>query len=285
MNNECLLSRACFGGHVTWVGRLGRARDYCMLTYRTAVSIRITAPKNNNYISPWRLQSDGCHYSLSATKKIIQVRHWHYYLKEKKLSNVQVALSIAWRCNSNVYGIAFQSRLGYVTSYAHHILTDAARLSWYGVLRRVWQEFYFISCPDELLCSEEEVLHFLMQLDTTKATGPDNIPARMLKETARAITPSLTKLFNISMQQCSFPTFWKLANVVPIPKGSSLRSTPTGYRPISLLPIVSKVFEKHIYSLVSSHLHEHCPISDKQWGFQAGKSTTNNNCASLVELS
>ena len=37
---------------------------------------------------------------------------------------------------------------------------------------------------------------------------------------------------------------------------------------------MSKVFEKHIYSLVSSHLHEHCPISDKQWGFPAGKSNT-----------
>ena len=131
-----------------------------------------------------------------------------------------------------------------------------------------------ISCPDELLCSEEEVLHFLMQLDTTRATGPDNIPAQMLKETARAIIPSLTKLFNISMQQCSFPTSWKSANIVPIPKASSLQSTPIGYRPISLLPIVSEVFEKHIYSLVSSHLHEHCPISDKQWGFHAGKSTT-----------
>ena len=37
---------------------------------------------------------------------------------------------------------------------------------------------------------------------------------------------------------------------------------------------LSKVVDKHIYSLVSSHLHEHCPIPDKQWGFQAGKSTT-----------
>ena len=61
---------------------------------------------------------------------------------------------------------------------------------------------------------------------------------------------------------------------MPIPKASSLWSTPTDYRPISLLPIMSKVFEKHIYSLVSSHLHEHCPISDKQWGVQAGTSTT-----------
>jgi len=57
-----------------------------------------------------------------------------------------------------------------------------------------------------------------MQLDTTKATGPDNKPAQMLKETARTITPSLTKLFNISMQQYSFPTFWKSANIVTIPK-------------------------------------------------------------------
>ena len=41
-------------------------------------------------------------------------------------------------------------------------------------------EDHSISYPDELLCSEVEVLHFLIQLDTTKATGPDNIPARML---------------------------------------------------------------------------------------------------------
>ena len=111
-------------------------------------------------------------------------------------------------------------------------------------------EDHSISCPDEFLCSQEEVLHFLMKLDTTKATGPDNIPVRMLKETARAITPSLTKLFNMSMQQCSFPTFWKSANIVPIPKSSSLWkstskssslwSTPTGYRPILLLPSVWK---------------------------------------------
>ena len=44
-------------------------------------------------------------------------------------------------------------------------------------------EDHSISCPDELLCSEEKVLNFLMQLDTTKTTGPDNIPAQMLKET------------------------------------------------------------------------------------------------------
>ena len=113
-------------------------------------------------------------------------------------------------------------------------------------------ENHSISCPDEPLCSEEEVVHFL---DTTKATGSDNIPAQMLKETARVITPSLTKFFNISMHQCSFPTFWKSANIVPIPKGSSLQSTTIGYRPILLLPIVSKVFAStHWYHLTFNNV-------------------------------
>ena len=50
---------------------------------------------------------------------------------------------------------------------------------------------------DLLFCSTEETESFLLTLDTSKATGPDNISARMLKETATSIAPSLTKLFNL----------------------------------------------------------------------------------------
>ena len=82
----------------------------------------------------------------------------------------------------------------------------------------------------------------------SKATGADNISARMLKGTVSSITPSLTKMFNLSIKTGSFPQSWKCARVVPIPKGGDL-SNPTNYRPISILPILSKVLESMFMAL------------------------------------
>ena len=73
-------------------------------------------------------------------------------------------------------------------------------------------------CPEELLCSDEEVLYFIMSMDLQKANGPDGISAKMLKGVAYSITPSLTRLFNISIVQGRVPECWKSSSVVPIPK-------------------------------------------------------------------
>ena len=102
----------------------------------------------------------------------------------------------------------------------------------------------YLYCKDELLCFEEEVYHLLLSLDTSKATGPDGILVRMLKETTYSIVSSLTKLFYIVLRNRCFPECWKCANVIPIPKNTSQKSDPAGYQPISLLPLVSKVLEK-----------------------------------------
>ena len=88
--------------------------------------------------------------------------------------------------------------------------------------------------PSEHYCTEEEILVLLRNLDCTKSTGPDGISARMLKETALSISGPLTNLLNFLIRQQHFPYAWKFANVVPIPKDQSCKSSPSGYRPISL---------------------------------------------------
>ena len=95
----------------------------------------------------------------------------------------------------------------------------------------------------------------------------------MLKGTIFSIVPSLTKLFNLSIQNCTFPELWKHARIVSIPKKGDL-SLPENYRPISILSLLSKLLERHIHQIISNHLLIHYPISDKQWGFSRGKSTT-----------
>ena len=129
-----------------------------------------------------------------------------------------------------------------------------------------------VSYPEDLLCTESEVYDLVASLDVSKASGQDGISARMLKATACSIAPSLTKLFNLSLQSGTIPSVWKKSLVVPIPKNSDMKN-PSNYRPISLLPIVSKVLERHVYNIIMNHLVHHNPLTANQWGFLEGRST------------
>ena len=64
----------------------------------------------------------------------------------------------------------------------------------------------------------DEIITTLLHLGITKATGPDGIPSRLLKETAWQIGPSLTQVFNKSLNLGKIPNEWKLSNIVPIHK-------------------------------------------------------------------
>ena len=90
----------------------------------------------------------------------------------------------------------------------------------------------------------------------------------MLKSTAPSIAPSITNLFNASLKTGFLPVAWKSSHVVPI------YTKNTNYRPISLLPILSKILEHHICKIITEQLSTDSFISQQQWGFQAKKSTT-----------
>ena len=106
-------------------------------------------------------------------------------------------------------------------------------------------------------------------MDTTKATDPDGISAIMLKNTATAIAPMATFLCNMSISNGKVPECWKTSLVIPIYKQGETHD-PKNYRPVSLLPIISKVLERHIYAKLSSIL----VFSVQQWFFLADRSTT-----------
>jgi len=110
----------------------------------------------------------------------------------------------------------------------------------------------------------------LAKLNTSKAPGPDGVPSRVLKDCAAELAPSLTLLFNKSLTLGKFPQEWKKANVVPVHKKGS-KTDVKNYRPISLLPVVSKVFEKCVYDLIIGPLTP--KISSAQHGFMRNRST------------
>jgi len=90
----------------------------------------------------------------------------------------------------------------------------------------------------------------------------------MLKSTSLSIAPSLCRLFNLSISTGNFPTSWKLGRITPIPKGTN-KSLPSGYRPISVLPVASKLIEYHIKTAIVEFLQVNAPISSSQWVFMS----------------
>ena len=102
--------------------------------------------------------------------------------------------------------------------------------------------------------------------------GPVEDGSSYLCNIATSIAPFVTRLFNLSIQSGKVPTEWKQSLVVPIPKSSDL-SSPNNYRPISLLSILSKLLERHIHMLITTHLTENHTLSNAQWGFLASKGT------------
>ena len=121
----------------------------------------------------------------------------------------------------------------------------------------------------------------LSDLSPSKATGPDGIPAYLLKRCSVVIAPSLTALFELSLQQGVFPSEWKAANVVPIPKKGDTHEV-TNYRPVSLLSQVSKVLERLIFSQVSSFVEN--SLYDLQHGFRCKRSCVTQLLSVLHDL-
>lgn len=93
------------------------------------------------------------------------------------------------------------------------------------------------------------VYNLINKLSTSKATGFDKISAKVLWAAASAIAPSLTEIFNISMDSNQFPSDWKTARVIPLFKKGQ-RSVLDNYRPISILPVVSKIMERLLYNQI-----------------------------------
>ena len=84
----------------------------------------------------------------------------------------------------------------------------------------------------------------IMNLDSSKASGPDCIPVVVLKNCRPELSYILTKLFNICQKESCFPDCWKVSLVVPVFKNVGERSTAKNYCPVSLLSVVSKVLGK-----------------------------------------
>ena len=102
---------------------------------------------------------------------------------------------------------------------------------------------------------KNKVLKYLLNVDIKKATGTDNIGARLLKLAAPYIAEDVTFICNKSISSSCFPDKWKEAKVSPLHK-SGPHEDINNYRPISILPVLSKVLERHVSDSLTKYLNE-----------------------------
>jgi hypothetical protein len=116
-----------------------------------------------------------------------------------------------------------------------------------------------------------EVYQFLCHLKQTGSRGHDDIDSKILKTSAPIISETLTYIYNLCIEKCTFPTQFKTAKVIPLFKSGNC-SDPSNYRPISILSTLSKPLEKHINKHIYHHLNSYDLLSKSQSGFRKNHS-------------
>ena len=132
---------------------------------------------------------------------------------------------------------------------------------------------------DKVPITAVDILPLIRNLNKNKSCGPDDISARMLLLCGENIVTPLKIIFSNILSSGIYPDIWKQANVTPIHKKGSKHQV-SNYRPISLLTICSKIFERIIFKHFYNHLVSNKLITKHQSGFCPGDSTINQ----LIDL-
>ena len=125
----------------------------------------------------------------------------------------------------------------------------------------------------------DEVKKVVSSLKNSKSCGLDEIDVATLKLIIDDILPSLTHIINLSLLSSTFPKAWKVAKVVPLlKKGDHL--CPKNYRPVALLPILSKVLEKIVFSQIVQYMETNSLLHPSHHGSRARHDT----CTAVLEM-
>ena len=127
--------------------------------------------------------------------------------------------------------------------------------------------------------TKHEISDIIANLKQTDSVGHDNIPLKLVRHCKSELAEILSDINNHTILEGVFPNSLKIAKVIPVFKAGDVKSV-TNYRPISILPVFSKIFEKVIYKRLDDFLAKNEILHKNQFGFRAKLST----CAALLQL-
>ena len=110
------------------------------------------------------------------------------------------------------------------------------------------------------------MINIIRKSNVNKAHGHDDISIRMIKMCDESLVRPLSIMFQNSLNSCIYPSTWKKANVIPVHKKDN-KQCVNNYRPVSLLPVFGKIFEKLIFNEIYSFHDREKLFNSSQSGF------------------
>ena len=220
---------------------------------------------------------------MIATRKWAQTR-WRDDIRQK-LTGPGVGNKTWWKLVKEKQGLTRQENIPPLNKYDGTVASTSQEKA--DLLGRMFSNKMTVPDPERdpphlpMMCQvpltdievhQERVRKLLQGINTKKAIGPDDVSPFILRKCACELAGPLTSLFQMCLEEHTWPTIWKQARVVPVHKKRS-KADPGNYRPISLLSVVSKILEKVIADEINEHLEEHNLLSIKQFGFRSSRST------------
>ena len=191
----------------------------------------------------------------------------HFWTAFKRISNKKKQTNIPPILENNHYVTTFQQKAQIFNVY----FAEQCQINDNGSILPEFNSQTNASIS-QISISTNQIIDIIQKYSTKKSHGCDDISVAMLQLCASKVALPLSLIFKECLLTGKFPDCWKAANVVPIHKKNS-RQLKMNYRPISLLPICGKIFEKIIFDQVYSYLNKNKLISSNQSGFRPGDST------------
>ncbi|GJQ66724.1 hypothetical protein Trydic_g4669 [Trypoxylus dichotomus] len=158
----------------------------------------------------------------------------------------------------------------FATQFSPNYLNDPEQDS---VSQNTLKEIDEIDPSAPIVISPREVLEVIKGIPQRKTPGEDGIPSGAPRNLPLKLLVNLTTIFNAVLYLICYPSRWKCARIVPVPRSKKNHHSPEGYRPISLLCTISKVLETLLLTRISDNLNEHRLLDDDHLGFRSGHST------------
>jgi len=195
-----------------------------------------------------------------ATKNLLKIKNHPYPLKKEDGS-----LAISDEEKANVFG----THLSNIFTPHSNISPDPNKLN---EIEKFLDSPLPMSLPVKHT-SPREIKQFILKLKDKKSPGYDLITNKMLKFLPEKSIMLLTHLYNSMLRLSYFPLIWKFSTIILIHKPNKPKNEASSYRPISLLPVLAKLFEKILLHRIRSFTQTQKIVPDTQFGFRSKHST------------
>ena len=140
-----------------------------------------------------------------------------------------------------------------------------------GILRKMMN-----GCPTQFQLQPvhpDIVNQIITDLRNSKSCGLDNIDTYIIKLVKTELVPVITHIVNLSITSAIFPSLYKRSKIAPLYKSKGDKLEPSSYRPVALLPIVSKILERVVYIQTVEYMDAHSYLHPNHHGFKSSHST------------